>query len=206
MEDLQAVVHHAPSSISTDTTVGDDPETIQFLRGCGLPDEFIHSLSSLSHEAREFYSCFLSYSSEDQEFAERLHTDLQGNGVRCWFAPEHLKIGDRTRQVIHDTIRLRDKLLVVLTKSSVESDWVEEEVETALRKERDDKSTVLFPIRLDDAVMETKTGWAETLCDRTIGDFRNWKEQASYQKALQRLLKALKTQGASAARGLTVSP
>ena len=36
----------------------------------------------------EFYSCFISYSSKDEEFAKRLHADLQSNGVRCWFAPE----------------------------------------------------------------------------------------------------------------------
>ena len=53
----------------------------------------------------------------------------------------------RTRRVIHDAIRVYDKLLVVVTENSVESEWVEEEVETALQKERRDTSTVLFPVR-----------------------------------------------------------
>ena len=41
----------------------------------------------------EFYSCFISYASRDQEFAERLYADLQSKGVRCWFAPEDMKNG-----------------------------------------------------------------------------------------------------------------
>jgi len=35
---------------------------------------------------------FISYSSKDQAFAERLHADLQNKGVRCWFAPHDLPI------------------------------------------------------------------------------------------------------------------
>ncbi len=81
---------------------------------------------------------------------------------------------------------------MVLTENSVESDWVEEEVETALQKERSDKSTVLFPIRLDDAVMTTTKSWSETIRDRNIGDFRDWKNHDSYKKSFDRLLRDLK--------------
>lgn len=121
-----------------------------------------------------------------------MHADLQAANVRVWFAPEDLKIGDKTRHVIHDSIRLYDKLLVVLTANSVGSDWVEEEIEAALQKERRDKSTVLFPVRLDDAVMESRKGWAETVRDRHIGDFREWKRHDRYKEVFDRLLRDLK--------------
>jgi hypothetical protein len=45
--------------------------------------------------------------------------------------------------------------MLVLSEQSIASDWVEGEVEAALERERRDKRTVLFPIRLDDIVMET---------------------------------------------------
>jgi hypothetical protein len=53
-------------------------------------------------------------------------------------------------------------------------------------------TTVLFPIRIDDAVMQTLDGWA-ALVRRTrhIGDFRNWNDPGSYRKALDRLLRDL---------------
>jgi len=56
-----------------------------------------------------FHSCFISYSTVDQEFAERIHADLQKNGIRCWFAPEDLKIGDRFFDRISESIHAHDK-------------------------------------------------------------------------------------------------
>ena len=143
----------------------------------------------------QFYSCFISYSSKDQPFAERLYADLQGKGVRCWYAPEDLKIGEKIRVGIDESIRIHDKLLLVLSKNSVASDWVEKEVETAMEKERQQKRVVLFPIRLDDAVMKIETGWpADIRRSRNIGDFKKWKAHGAYQKAFERLLRDLKAE------------
>jgi TIR domain len=50
-----------------------------------------------------------------------LHADLQQANVRCWFAPEDLKIGDKFRTRIDESIRLYDKLMVVLTEHSIRS-------------------------------------------------------------------------------------
>ncbi len=156
----------------------------------------IENVGALKGDPIQFYSCFISYSSKDNAFARRLHADLQNNGVRCWFAPEHMKIGDKIRPAIHDAIRLYDKLLLILSKDSVHSQWVEDEVERALEKERRDGSTVLFPIRLDDSVMEIDRGWPVTLRNsRHIGDFRHWKDHESYQAAFDRLLRDLKATG-----------
>ena len=143
----------------------------------------------------QFYSCFISYSSADQNFAERLRADLQSKSVRCWFAPEDLKIGDKFRSRIDESIRIFDKLLLVLTERSITSPWVEEEVETALERERRDKKPVLFPIRLDDAVMETDVPWAASLRRmRHVGDFRKWKSHDEYQKAFDRLMRDLQSE------------
>jgi threonyl-tRNA synthetase len=143
----------------------------------------------------QFYSCFISYSSKDHEFARRVHADLQDKGIRCWFAPEDMKIGDRIRTKIDEVIRLHEKLLLVLSVNSIDSDWVEKEVETAFEKERETRSTVLFPVRLDDGVMESKTGWAADIKrSRHIGDFRRWKDHGGYRKAFERLLRDLKVE------------
>ena len=106
-------------------------------------------MKSLTGRAIEYYSCFISYSTNDQDFSERLYADLQNQGVRCWFAPEDIKIGDKILDRIDQSIRLRDKLLLILSDNSIESEWVEDEVNIALEEERKRKKTVLFPIRLD---------------------------------------------------------
>ena len=56
---------------------------------------------------------------------------------------------------------------------------MEQEVETALAREREPEGrTVLFPIRLDDAVMESKAGWPALLKNtRNVGDFTDWKDR-----------------------------
>jgi hypothetical protein len=193
---LEAVDHFGPSSIGINTIYksgGEIPEV--FLRGCGVPEDFITYMRSLVVQPIQFYSCFISYSSKDQDFANRLHVDLQSSGVRCWFAPEDIKIGDRFRTRIDESIRVYDKLLLVLSENSVASSWVEKEVETAMEREVEDEKhrTTLFPVRLDDAVMRIKTGWpADVHRTRHIGDFTGWKNHDSYQKALDRLLRDLK--------------
>lgn len=190
---LGSVHHFSPSSIDIATIYksrGDIPEV--FLRGCGVPEEFIVYMRSLVVRPIQFYKSFISYSSKDQKFAERLYTDLQSKGVRCWLASEDLKWGERIRVGIDQAIRMHDKLLLVLSRHSVASDWVEQEVETALERERREKCTVLFPIRLDDAVMKVETGWPALVRNtRNIGDFRRWKNLDSYQKAFDRLLRDL---------------
>lgn len=191
---LENIKHAAPSEVSISTiylSQGRIPEV--FLRGCGLPDEFITYMHSLVTNPIQFYSCFISYSSKNQLFADRLYADLQNKGVRCWLASEDLKIGAKTRIAIDESIRIHDKLLLVLSKHSVASHWVEQEVETALHRERKEKRTILFPIRLDDTVMKIDTGWPALIRNtRNIGDFSKWGNPEAYRKALDRLLRDLK--------------
>jgi uncharacterized protein YjbI with pentapeptide repeats len=126
---LENVIHEGPSTIGIDTIYksrGRIPE--KFLRGCGVPDEFIDFISSMTRQAIEFYSCFISYSTNDQEFAERLHADLQAKGVRCWFAPEEMKAGRKVHEQVDEAIRLHDRLLLILSEASMKSEWVKTEI------------------------------------------------------------------------------
>jgi len=156
---LESAVHAGRSVIDIRTLAKSSNLPLSFLRGCGLPDVLIEYLPSLLSQPIQFYSCFISYSTKDQPFAERLHADLQNKGVRCWFAPEDLKIGDKFRSRIDESIRVYDKLMLLLSENSIQSPWVEEEVEAALEKEYQQNKLVLFPVRLDDAVMQTQEAW-----------------------------------------------
>jgi uncharacterized protein YjbI with pentapeptide repeats len=193
---LNTVEHLGSSTIGIDTIYashGDIPEA--FLKGAGVDDTFITYIRALVSKPIEYYSCFISYSSKDDAFAKRLYADLQSNNVRCWFAPEHMKIGDEIRSRIDESIRTYDKLLLVLSAHSVESVWVKKEVETAFEKEGQQNRIVLFPVRLDEAVMQTTKAWAADIRRmRHIGDFTYWKDHDTYQKAFDRLLRDLKAE------------
>ena len=113
--------------------------------------------------------------------------------MRCWFAPHDLPIGAKTWDAIDAAIKVRDKVLVILSKSAIESDWVEDEVSKAFAEERRRKQVVLFPVRIDQTVMKTDEPWAVMLRDqRNIGDFRQWKDHDAYQQAFDRVLRDLK--------------
>ena len=122
-----------------------------------------------------------------------LYADLQVRGVRCWFAPEDLKSGDRFRQRIDEAIRLHDKLLLILSEHSVRSDWVREEVESCMEREQREKKNLLFPITLDEAVTNASEASAASIRrQRHMGNFRAWKDHDGYVVGFERLLRDLK--------------
>lgn len=191
---LGTAIHEGPSTVGIDVIYrsgGKIPEA--FLRGAGIPDTFITYIDSLVGQPIQYYSCFISHSTKDHVFTQRLHADLQINGVRCWLASEDLKIGAKIRSAIDESIRLHDKLLLVLSKHSAGSQWVEQEVETALARERKEGRTMLFPIRVDNAVMKMEAGWPALVRNsRNIGDFTRWRDPNAYRKSFARLLQDLK--------------
>lgn len=147
------------------------------------------------------YDVFISYSTEDQEFAERLHADLQAKGVQCWFAPEDIQGGKKIHEQIDQAIRGHDKLLLVLSEHSMASEWVKTEIYKARQQEGKENKRKLFPIRLvgyeqirqwEAFDADTGKDMAREVREYFIPDFTRWKDQNAYQKAFDRLLRDLK--------------
>jgi hypothetical protein len=190
---LDACQYSGPCTGDHRTLLGYEPLPIAFLRGCGLPEPLIAAILELRREHAQFYSCFICCSSEDREFTERLHADLQDNGIRCWIYFEDLRTGEKEWDAIYKAIEEHDKLLVVFSAASVESEWVEDEVNAAFAKERERGEPVLVPIRIDDTVMTTEEPWAARIRNsRHIGDFTRWSDYDAYEKAFERLLRDLR--------------
>ena len=192
---LEKVKHFGPSTIGIDTiyrSEGKIPE--EFLRGAGVAEHFINYTGYLNAKAFAGNSCFISYSGKDRKFIEKLNADLQKEGIRCWFAPEEMKMGDASRQRVNQQIRIREKLLIVLSEFSIESTWIEEEVEAALEEERHRNRTVLFPIGLDDSSLDGDKEWLVNL-QKThhIHDFSAWDKWEAYYEQFFLLLQDLGT-------------
>lgn len=146
-----------------------------------------------TEKSDKFHSCFISYSSKDELFAKKLHQELRDSGIRCWFAPEDMKIGSPLRKTISEQIHLQDKLIIILSDNSIKSQWVSDEVEKAYEEEKRNGVLKLFPIRLDNSVFSSQDDWAETIrLQRHIGDFSKWKETDEFNIALKRLTDDLK--------------
>jgi hypothetical protein len=148
--------------------------------------------SSRAEKSIEPYSCFVSYSAKDKRFAEQIYNDLQDVGVRCWLDAKDLKVGDSLGVEMKRAIQATDKVLLVLSAESIKSRWVRKEIELALEKEPKSNKTILFPIRIDDAVMNADDELSRSLVNtKHIGDFTAWRDSDSYKRAFSRLVKDL---------------
>ena len=192
VDGLETCEHRGPSIVDYRTLAKSGRLPLAFLRGVGLPDALIEYLPSLLNQPIQHYSCFISHSTKDHDFSDRLYADLQNKGVRCWFAPHDMPIGGRIVDEIDTAIRLRDKLLLILSEHSIKSDWVEDEVSKAFEEERKRSEIVLFPVRLDDAVFDTDEPRAAKLrAQRHIGDFTRWKDHNAYKVSFDRVIRDL---------------
>ena len=201
---LALIKHAGPSTIGIDTiyaSKGEIPES--FLRGCGVPEGFITEMRSLLNtvEGLQFYSCFISYSCKDEDFAKRLHGKMRDAHLRVWFAPEDIQGGKKLHEQIETAIRVYDKLLIVLSEASLKSEWVMTELRNARKAERKSGKRKLFPVRLVD--FKTLCDWesvdadsgkdlAVELREYFIPDFSNWKNPDQFEAAFARLLKDLR--------------
>jgi|KBSMisStandDraft_5_1062788.scaffolds.fasta_scaffold05373_5 Uncharacterized low-complexity proteins len=200
---LETVTHRFPSTLGVDTLFrsnGKIPEV--FLRGVGVPDDFITFVPSLVGRAIEFYSCFISYSHQDEEFSQRLHSRMTSANLRVWYAPEDMKGGRKLFEEIFRAIQIHDKLLLVLSKDSMKSEWVRTEIRRAKTVEREENRRKLFPIRLIDFDSiqkwecfdsDTGTDLAAELREYYIPDFSKWKDHDSFEKEFAKLLRDLQT-------------
>jgi hypothetical protein len=191
---LETVVHNGPSSVDINSVTLPRGDTrVHFLRGVGFPDTFIDYLPSLLTMPLQYHSLFLSYAHPDEVLARRLYQDLQNRGVRCWMASHDLRPGDYHHSRIDEAIHLHEKTLLLLSEHAINSSWVKHEVQVALAREIGQDCTVLFPLRLDEAVMQTRKDWAVRLrATRHISNFTGWQDDVAYQQAFRTLLQHLK--------------
>jgi uncharacterized protein YjbI with pentapeptide repeats len=204
VKSLDSISHGGPSTLGVDTLFlsrTNLPDA--FLRGCGVPDALITYLPSLLEAAEPiwFYSCFISHSHKDDGFAKRLHARMREEHLRVWFAPEDMPGGRKLHDEIDRAIRIHEKLLLVLSEHSMNSEWVKTEIRKARKAERETGKQKLFPIRLVDfeAIRKWECFDADSgkdlgveLREYFIPDFSSWKKKAAFEDAFARLLKDLR--------------
>ena len=129
--------------------------------------------------------------------------DLQDKGVRCWFAPEDIKGGKKIRRQLDEASRIYDKLILILSGYSMNSEWVAHEIKQARKREVDTGVQMLFPISIVDFREIEKwelfagndvTNLADEVRSYFIPDFSEWKDESKYQKSFDRLLKDLRAE------------
>ena len=210
---LESVDHRGPSHISIDTFIlseGKIPEA--FLRGCGLsdadieyaklskPDVGIEEIKKILHkildlraaQAPQISPLFISYSHADGKFADKICEHLTKKGIRYWRDMQDMKAG-RLEKPTDRAIRQKPTVILVLSKDSLSSDWVEHEIRTARGMEKETGRDVLCPIALDESW--TSSRWPkqimEQIMEYNILDFSAWKEERKLEGMFRKLIDEL---------------
>jgi uncharacterized protein YjbI with pentapeptide repeats len=190
---LDAAHHMTPSEISLSTlTASRFKLSPAFLRRAGVSRGLIEDLAKGQRFARQYETCFLSYSSKDTPFAEKLYRSLEDAGVRVFWDRFDVLPGEFLRDQIIEAIYEHDRLIVVLSDNGMASDWVRQEIELAWRHKHDS----LAPIRLCE--IDKVRAWTakhETLPDLAglfpVLDFSAWRNESEYAHAVSLLLRSL---------------
>ena len=128
-------------------------------------------------------TAFLSHAHSDKDrfvrnFAERLFA----NGVQVWVDEWEMNPGDSlVQKLLEEGIKNAQAVIIVLSKSSIESKWVRVELDAAFVK-RVENSTKIIPIVLDN--VEVPETLRSTLYVK-IDDLEN------YENAFQQVLRAI---------------
>ena len=123
---------------------------------------------------------FISYASEDREFANRLSSDLQTRGYTCWLDQWQVDVGECVLSKMDQGLRQSRYFVFILSKNSVKSSWVDVEWKTAYWQEIEAQSTIVLPVLKSNCDVPT------FLRSRKYADFRE-----SYQSGLAELCAAL---------------
>ena len=117
--------------------------------------------------------------------------------LQVWLAAEDLGDG-KIHEQLERSIRLHDKLLIVLSNNSMSSEWVKTEIRWAMEVAIKEKADKLLPLRLVE--MDTVKDWklfdsdigkdlAREIREYHIHDFSNWQDNKAFNKSFNRLLK-----------------
>lgn len=126
---------------------------------------------------------FISHSSKDKPFVRKLAGDLLANGVQVWLDELRIHVGDSIPSKIAKGLAESDFFLIVISQNSVQSPWVENELDNALVKEIESKRVHVLPLKIDNA--------------KTPGSISSKKHAnfaTSYDEGLKELIDAIKAQ------------
>jgi hypothetical protein len=131
---------------------------------------------------------FLSHSSLDKPFVRRLAADLINAGLSVWFDEWELSIGDSLIDEVYSGIEGSSCFILVVSRRSIESGWVQKELRASLVREASDSRCIILPIKLDECDPPL------AVADRIYADFSQ-----GYQMPFEQLLNAIQKKRAGAA-------
>jgi len=127
---------------------------------------FAQTLVSSNLKKRKDMSIFISHSHKDKEFVDKLGVKLTVERIPVFVDRWEMNVGDSITQKIEQAITDSSFLLVVLSESSVKSDWCKREMTSGLMLELEKRRVVVLPILIENCEIPL------FLRDKFYADFR----------------------------------
>lgn len=123
---------------------------------------------------------FLSHSSKDAPQVDRIRERLLAAGFAPWMDRYEVLVGDPVAGKIDEALRDCEFVVVVLSRASVASGWVQKEWQARIGDEAISRECIILPVRLDD-------------CDvpLLLGDKRCADLSTSFDAGLDELVRSL---------------
>jgi hypothetical protein len=96
---------------------------------------------------------FISYSHADKTFVDKLAANLVKHNAHVWLDRWELNVGDSILNHVQQAIQDSDALLIVLSKTSVTSEWCKKELNAGLMRELGEKRVLVLPVLVEDCEM-----------------------------------------------------
>lgn len=120
---------------------------------------------------------FISHSSVDNKFALKLAQDLKEAGIPVWLDVWEIKVGDMIVEKVEEAMAESDFLVVVISKASMNSRWVQEELSAAKTIEIGKRGIFILPALIESCKLPPLTA------SKRYADFRE-----NYQNGLREIL------------------
>lgn len=123
---------------------------------------------------------FISYSHKDKVFVNKLVNSLRENGVDTWTDSKEIFAGNNLIEKIKDGISSVDYFVMVLSKNSINSKWVNYELSATILNEISREEKIVLPVLIENCEIPL------SLQNRIYADFR-----FSYENGLNSLLQSI---------------
>lgn len=141
-------------------------------------DKYLNARFSMSNNGKKI---FISHSSYDKTFVRLLATDLAKAGHQPWLDEWAIRVGQSIPKEVSKGIEECDYVIVVLSKNSVESTWVENEWQAKYWDEVKEDSVKIIPVLIEECAVP------KLLVAKKYANFTK-----KYNHALKELLFALR--------------
>ncbi len=128
---------------------------------------------------------FISYSSKDKTFARQLADSIAFYGVPYFLDEREIKVGENITVKVYSALERATHVIYVISKNSIKSKWVEEELSVAKMRQLKNQGCLILPLLID------QVNPPSSVTHIKYADFRKWKVKEFYFEALQELLMAL---------------